>query len=527
MSFLESNLYLPSTFNIGPFTVAFYALCILTGIIVGMYFVIREGKKIGVSSDDIYFMAVITIPIAIICARIWYVLFNLSSFNNFFEVLGFKDGQFIGLSGLAIQGGLIGAVITLIIICRKKQISFYKVFDIVAPGILIAQAFGRWGNFFNHELYGPIMKHPDIIKWLPILADNMYIDGAWRHPVFLYESTLCLLGAALMMVGRRKFKFIKSGDLIGAYLVWYGLVRILTESLRLNSGVSEPLMLGPIPVSIAISILFIVLGIAYLIAKRFYGPQDYYIVDEEKERSENVGAVLFDLDGTLLDTKELITKSFVYTFEKFRPGYILSDSEVDSFFGPTLKETFSKYSEDEAEIAEMISYYREFNKEKHDEYVKAFPGAKETLKTLKRKGYDIAVVSSKKAEMVSHGLEFTGLLEYVDVIIGEEETKNPKPSPDGINMALEQLISARNEEIKNNFEINKKEGEEFDSSLLITKEKYKAIYVGDNLNDILAAKAANVKSCGVLYIKDPSVMLVAAPDSVIERLPEIIKVVGE
>ena len=371
------------------------------------------------------------------------------------------------------------------------------------------------------------MKNPDLIKWLPILADNMYIDGAWRHPVFLYESTLCLLGAALMMIGRRKFKFIKSGDLIGFYLVWYGSVRILTESLRSQSGANEILMLGPIPVSIAISVLFIVLGVAYLIVKRFCGPQNYYITDLDEVKENHVGAVLFDLDGTLLDTKELIIKSFVHTFEKFRPGYILSDSEVDSFFGPTLKETFKRYSEDETEIDEMIKYYREFNKESHDQYVKAFPGAKETLKTLKKKGYDIAVVSSKKSDMVSHGLEFTGLLEYVDVIVGEEEITNPKPSPDGINLALEQLINAKNEDIKAEFEKNKKEGEEFDSSMLMTRENYKAIYVGDNLNDILAAKNANVKSCGVLYIKDPSVMLVAAPDSVIEKLSEIIKVVGE
>jgi phosphatidylglycerol:prolipoprotein diacylglycerol transferase len=107
---LNSNLVVPSTFNIGPFTIAFYALCILTGIVVGMYLVLREAKRVGISSDDVYFFAVITIPVAIVCARIWYVLFNISSFSNFGEVLGFKNGEFTGLSGLAIQGGIIGAV---------------------------------------------------------------------------------------------------------------------------------------------------------------------------------------------------------------------------------------------------------------------------------------------------------------------------------------------------------------------------------------------------------------------------------
>lgn len=548
---LNSNLVVPSTFNIGPFTIAFYALCILTGIVVGMYLVLREAKRVGISSDDVYFFAVITIPVAIVCARIWYVLFNISSFSNFGEVLGFKNGEFTGLSGLAIQGGIIGAVGTLIGLSRFKGISIYKVFDIAMPGILVAQAFGRWGNFFNHELYGPVIA-ADAIKWFPFLADNMWIDGAYHHPVFLYESSLCLLGAGLMMVLRRKFKKLRRGDMIGLYLIWYGLVRCLTESLRLYGAKGDPLMLGPIPVSLALSVLFIISGIAFLIAKRFFGPQDYYIEDVKATKKNHFDAVIFDLDGTLLDTKELITKTFVHTFEKFRPGYILSDSEVDSFFGPTLKETFSKYSESEEEINEMIAYYREYNKEHHDEYAKVFPGAKETLKQLKQKGYDIAIVSSKKSDMVSHGLEYFKLLQYVDIIIGEEEITEPKPSPEGIFSAIDQLIDAKNEAIKASLEVdldtdnkvekntsndeNNIDDENSESSndnlesnddKLIKKEDYHAIYVGDTLNDIKAAHNANIKACGVLYIKDPSIMLEAKPDYVINKLTEIINIVGE
>lgn len=520
-SLLNSNLVVDSTFNIGPFTIAFYALCILTGIIVGMYFILREAKKVGIASDDIYFLAIITIPVAIVCARIWYVLFNISSFSNFSEVLGFRNGSFVGLSGLGIQGGLIGAISSLIILCRVKNISIYKIFDIAMPGILIAQAFGRWGNFFNHELYGPVIS-ADALKWFPFLADNMWIDGAYHHPVFLYESILCLLGAVLIMVARRKLKFIKRGDFIGVYLIWYGLVRCLTESLRLHGAEGDPLMLGPIPVSLALSIIFIVAGISWLIAKRFFGPQEYYMSDVINTKNNHFEAVIFDLDGTLLDTKELITKSFVHTFEKFRPGYILSDEEVDSFFGPTLKESFSRYTEDEEELKQMIEYYREYNKEKHDEFVKAFPGAKETLKSLKHKGYDIAVVSSKISYMVSHGLELFGLLQYVDVIIGEEEAPEPKPSPSGINMAIEQLISLRNDNLcKESSSDEVKEDNKF------SKENYRAIYIGDTINDIKAAHNANIKACGVLYIKDPSIMLEASPDYVINKLSEILSVVGE
>lgn len=145
----------------------------------------------------------------------------------------------------------------------------------------------------------------------------MYILGKYRHPTFLYEGSLNLLGAIIMLILRRKFTKLKSGDLIGGYLVWYGVVRIITETLRSKSGANEVLMLGGIRVSILISIIFIILGISFLILKRFFGPQDYYKDILAEVKKNRVDTVLFDLDGTLLDTKPLIDKSFVYTFQHF------------------------------------------------------------------------------------------------------------------------------------------------------------------------------------------------------------------
>ncbi len=520
----------------GIFTM--YAVCILIGVVIAAYYITYEGKRIGIKSDDIYLAIIITLPLAIIGARIWYVLFNLDQFSNFAEVIGFRNGKFMGLSGLAIHGGVIVASLTIYIYSRIKKLSIFKMVDLMAPAIIIGQITGRWGNFFNHELYGPI-DASGFVEHIPLIGPMMYIDGAYRHPVFLYESLLNLVGLVLMIVLPRKLKQVKTGDLLGFYLTWYGAVRIFTESLRLQSGVAEPLMAGPVPVSILISIIFIVVGVIFLILKRlavfvkfknpkkdmpkkeenntfvyylkfaYIGltnrlkyliintPQTPYMDLVSEVKMKKYDAVIFDLDGTLLDTKALIDASVIYTFEKHRPGYKLTDDEIDSFFGPTLYQSFSKYSTDEKEINEMIETYRSYNIPNHDSMVKAFPHAKETLKNLKKSGLKLAVCSSKKSDLVLHGLEICGLDKYIDLVIGADNVKAPKPDPEGILRAKKEL------------------------------EANKVAYVGDTKSDIDAAIKANVTAVGVLYIKHPEIMLDAKPDYVIKDLTELLKIFGD
>ena len=504
LNFLANHdLYLPEKLDFFGLLIPIYGLCIIIGILIAVYAAIREGKKLGIASEDIYTGVIIIAPLAIVGARLWYILFNLDEGWPLDKILGL-DGN--GMAGLAIQGGIIAAVIAIIFYCRWKRISLYKILDIVAPGFLIGQICGRWGNFFNHELFGPKIKHPDLFeKLLPeFITENMRISPAdggngidYYHPTFLYESALNLVGLIIMLVLRRKFKKLKTGDLVGIYLVWYGLVRIFTESLRSMSGQNEILKLGPIPVSIALSVIFIICGITFLIVKRIKGPQDYYGEVIEYIKENKVDTVLFDLDGTLLNTKPLIDRSFVHTFSHFRPDYQLSEEELDSFFGPTLSQTFSRYSDNEKEIEEMIAYYRKFNIANHDSMVKVFPGANALVITLHKKGFKLGVVSSKKTDLVRHGLELFGLLDKMDIVIGADEVSNHKPAPDGILLAKEKLNG------KN------------------------VIYVGDTANDIAAAKAANVKAIGVLYIKNPEVMLEAKPDDVVKNLNEILKICGE
>ena len=539
-------LTIPSSFKIGNIEIAFYAIAILLGILVAFVFLLREAKKLGISSEDIYLGTLITVPLAIIGARIWYVLFNISSFNSFGEVLGFRNGSFVGLSGLGIQGGVIVVVITIFIFARKRGINLYRLLDAAMPTILIGQIFGRWGNFFNQELYGPVIE----AEWYKnfvhaVFGGQMYIAGAERHPVFFYEGFLNLLGVIFIFVIRRKDKkYLLSGDMAGLYLIWYGSVRIFTESLRMHGQAGDPLMLGPIPVSILTSVLFVIAGVAFLILKRFKGPKELYYDIIKYVEDNKPDIVLFDLDGTLLNTRLLIDRSFVHTFEHFRPDMKLTDDDLDSFFGPTLYQTFSRFSDDKDEIEEMVKYYREYNVANHDEIVKAFPGAYDTLEILHKKGFKLGVVSSKAKSLIQRGLEICKLDKFIDVVIGYEEIQNPKPAPDGILLAIDILTeNNKTNEIKeiSSDNVDEIKADSSNEESLEAKDEVinleelkdnqvkmpKVLYVGDTLNDIMAAKAANVKSCGVLYINHPEIMLEAKPDFVINKLSELLRICGE
>ena len=267
-------------------------------------------------------------------------------------------------------------------------------------------------------------------------------------------------------------------------------------------------MAGPIPVSILLSIIFIIAGVTFLVLKRVLGGKEikgkvifpkeikYYKLVEEIENNR-FDTILFDLDGTLLNSQEWITKSFEHTFQKFRPDLEITEEEYVSFFGPTLYQTFSKFSDNEDEINEMIEYYREYNVAGYDENVKLFPNVKETIKILHRKGYKLGIVSSKKKELVQHTIELFGLTDYIDLVIGQGDFKNPKPDPESILMAINTL------------------------------ESKNTLYVGDTLSDIKAAKGANAKSCGVLYSASIEELLEEKPDYVIKNMTQLTEICGE
>ncbi len=270
----------PIAFEIGNLEVRWYGILIVTGVLIALFMGLQEGKKIGLDEDFIYTGLIICLPLAMLGARLWYVIFNWDSFDSFLEVIGLRGG----FSGLAIQGGVIVAIIFVLVYCKKKKVSPYKLFDILAPGLLIGQIVGRWGNFCNHELYGQMVENvPMFQKIFPeFITNNMYISGGYLlpgltagyyHPMFLYESSLNLIGLIMILILRRKSKRLESGDFLGFYLIWYGIVRTITESFR-HEG--EVLLVGNIRVSVVMSILFIAGGIIFLILKRMKGKRILY-----------------------------------------------------------------------------------------------------------------------------------------------------------------------------------------------------------------------------------------------------------
>ena len=203
-------------FSVFGRNIFWYAIFILTGFILGVSFVCYDAKKHGQNPDtflDIAFWGLIS---AIVGARIYYVLFDPSSIDgNILNIFKVWEG------GLAIYGGLIGAVISTLIYCRIKKIPVFKTFDFCVPGLLIGQMRGRWGNFVNAEVYGTATTLP----W------RMTINGAAGvHPLFIYESLWNLLGFIIILIFRNKKK--ADGQIFFFYCLWYGAGRLVLEGMR-------------------------------------------------------------------------------------------------------------------------------------------------------------------------------------------------------------------------------------------------------------------------------------------------------
>jgi phosphatidylglycerol:prolipoprotein diacylglycerol transferase len=239
--------------DLGFIKIYWYSIFILLGLLVGVTIILREAKRKNIKEDFIVDTLFFGILFAIIGARLYYVLFNLPYYlNHPSEIIMIWNG------GLAIHGGIIFGLITIIYMCKKYKVDIIKLLDILVIGLIIGQAIGRWGNFFNSEAYGSIvsLRALQSVGIPKFIIDGMYIDGSYHHPTFLYESILCFIGFIILMINRKSFK---TGGALGFYLVWYGAVRFFIESLRLDS-----LMLGSLKVAQIISIIFIIIGIYYL-----------------------------------------------------------------------------------------------------------------------------------------------------------------------------------------------------------------------------------------------------------------------
>jgi pyrophosphatase PpaX len=211
----------------------------------------------------------------------------------------------------------------------------------------------------------------------------------------------------------------------------------------------------------------------------------------------NINTLLFDLDGTLIDTNELIISTYLHTLEKYYPGKYTRE-DVLPFLGPTLHEVFGKMDPDRVE--EMVLEYRTYNLANHDALVKEFVGVMETIETLKKKGYKLAIVTTKREDVAFKGLHLMKLDSYFDVMIAYDHVKKVKPDPEPIFLALEKLGSKPEE----------------------------ALMVGDNFHDVLAGKNAGTKTAGVAWsIKGREYLAKYEPDFMLENMTDLLTILGE
>lgn len=241
----------PIAFHLGPLPVRWYGIIIACGILVGYLIAQREAKKRGFPEDTLMDIVVWSVIIGIICARIYYVAFEWGYYSQHpAEIPMIMNG------GIAIHGGLIGALTTGFILAKRKGYSFFQLADIAAPSIILAQGIGRWGNFMNQEAHGPEVSKTFLEQLhLPnFIIDQMQIDGVYYHPTFLYESLWNVLGFIVLILLRKRLKI---GQTFLLYTIWYSIGRFFIEGMRTDS-----LMLTEhIKMAQAISISIIVVSI--------------------------------------------------------------------------------------------------------------------------------------------------------------------------------------------------------------------------------------------------------------------------
>jgi len=262
--------------DLGFAQITYYSILILGAIFIGGVLVIKEANKFKLNIDFIANLIFWLVIIGVIGARLYYVTFNWDYYRyNLLEILQLWEG------GLAIHGGIIFSFFFLLIYAKKYKTKLLRLTDILVVGLIIGQAIGRWGNFFNQEAYGQLVTRDFLVNLhLPnFIIEGMNIYGNYYHPTFLYESCWCLIGFIVLLIVRH-YKYLKVGQLSGVYLIWYGFGRFIIEYLRIDS-----LMLGNFKIAQLISLLFFGLGIIILV-ERGKGSRFDNLYKEKEEGDE-------------------------------------------------------------------------------------------------------------------------------------------------------------------------------------------------------------------------------------------------
>lgn len=246
----------PIAFSIGSIDIRWYGVLIALGMLLGVIISCKRAPQQGLTEDDVLDTVIWMLPAAVIGARLYYVLFNLSMYHSLADALNMRNG------GLAIHGGLIFGIITVVIVCRYKKIKALNMIDLLMPVVALGQAIGRWGNFFNGEAHGG----PTDLPW------GILVDGVKVHPTFLYESIWCLILFIFLSWFAKNHRTF-NGQILALYGVLYSIERFFVEALRTDS-----LMIGQFKQAQVLSITVIIVSILLYI----YCSKHYQLKDEVK-----------------------------------------------------------------------------------------------------------------------------------------------------------------------------------------------------------------------------------------------------
>lgn len=245
----------PVLITIGNISIRWYSVLILIAAFMVLFLTQREAKRFNIESDFIFNMLFWALIFGIVGARLYYVVFNWSMFaNNPIEILQVWNG------GLAIHGGLLFGLIAVFLYCKKYNVRLLRILDFLTVPLLLGQAIGRWGNFFNQEAHG-IATTANKLRSLFVpdfVIEGMTIDGVIYTPTFYYESIVCLFAFLILLIIRRG-KYTKVGTMTSSYLIIYGTLRFFIEISR-----TDALMLGGFKVAQIVSVIMVLIGIGML-----------------------------------------------------------------------------------------------------------------------------------------------------------------------------------------------------------------------------------------------------------------------
>lgn len=251
-------------FGMEGFNIAWYGVIIGFGMLLGVLLANYRAKKNGYKSDLIFDFILIALPVAIVCARLYYVVFEWKAYmNDPMKIFAIREG------GLAIYGGVIGGFLSAVVFCKINKFPILKLIDLAIPSLILGQAIGRWGNFMNQEAYGAIITNTKL-QFFPY---GVYIDAVseWHQATFFYESMWNLLMFIIVLIIARKT--MKDGILLASYFIGYGSARFFIEGLRTDSLY----LFGGIRVSQILSLLLIIGGgMLLVLIKKSYIPSGKY-----------------------------------------------------------------------------------------------------------------------------------------------------------------------------------------------------------------------------------------------------------